>query len=144
MSFNNINQLAIAFHRKRQAASGLAEAFEPVDPEGSILLQNQLQKHVDEMRDRKTLKNRRFSELDDAIDEAVTLISRRTDLVFECYDKESTGFFVGMPSKETLLSLLQNRWEGMAIVSKQLEEGVILDVVFDDPSWGDFIELEWW
>ncbi len=64
----------------------------------------------------------------------------------EFYDGSGrgSGFFVGPLSHTFLLSCLEEWPDGFAVVRPDLNAGVVLDVVADDPVDGDFYEVEHW
>lgn len=144
MSSENAKKLAYAIHRKQQKNSGLVDNFEPLDAESSIGLQEQLKQLANKMRAEGLLSKRHFSTLGEAVAETFAIIGQKSDLVFQCYGREGSGFFIGIPSEEVMLDLLRDRWEGVVVVQKRLNLGVFIDVVLDDPLLGDFVEVEWW
>jgi hypothetical protein len=156
MSDKTRHRIAELQHKRRQLASQEAmfetsDGFgdprhEPVEAGVSLRLQTELYAQLKNMRERCELRKSEFPDVDSAISATQEQFERLgSEAVFEVYRGASgSGFFKGPISGALIAVCLRSGHEGFAAVLPNLEAGVLLDVVFDDPLRGNFYEVEWW
>jgi hypothetical protein len=109
-------------------------------------MQTDLYARLKDMRGCGQMRRSEFPDADSAVSVADEILKQLgSEVVFEVYlGANGSGFFKGPISGAFLRACLRNGHEGFEAILPNLEAGVLLDVVLDDPLRGNFYEVEWW
>jgi hypothetical protein len=118
----------------------------PIDAEISYSIIERLHDQLLYLRKNSLIYKTRYIQIEQAIDAFIShLDGHDCDLVWEFYSGQGrSGFFTGNLSRAFCKACIERGHEGIAHICKNLDSGVLLDVVLDDPMHGDFYEIEWW